>query len=166
MFADAADTITTTVTPSGGWSDPAAWAALGKEIGPGGLYTFLLLGFGLFMVWYVCSRVCRYLFGPNGLLERLFGPNGLLERAWQGFQQFLTTMTDNTATTARTLECHMHSCVQLHASGGPCNVEDLREGVHGLAELGRAAGTQLGVDVSSAVEQVHKSLRRAPQSAA
>jgi len=129
---------------SGNWSDPTSWGNLAAAIGVGGFFGALILVAVCLFVAYV--------------LRRLFGPGGPVEVVVRRLIAFLDSLEKNSAVTQQTLQAHLVSCNQIHAPGGPCNVEDFRVAGHAFAEMGRKLAADLGADVAPQADRVHAAL--------
>ena len=149
IFAQA--TTTTTVTPSGAWADPAAWAEFTKTVGLGGfLFVFVTLVTAAF-VWK---------FGGI-IVNRLFGENGVIERGYNAMSSFLEATKANQDRISILFSNHINSCQQIHEPMGPCNVKDMRLAGHSAAEALRelARGTPNEKTVAEHTDDMHAILR-------
>ena len=140
-------TTTTTVTPSGNWSDPTSWASLVDKIGVGGfLFVF-------------CSLVAAFLAWKWGtvIVNCLFGEKGYIALFYARLDTFLGHVEENQKVLTTTMETHLGNCTTIHAPGGPCNVVDMREAGHAAAEALRKIGN--GKPCDTEADAMHKALR-------
>jgi hypothetical protein len=145
-----ATTTTTTITPSGSWSDPASWSSLVDKIGVGGfLFVFVCL-LSAFLAWKWGTIIVQCLFGEKGYIQLFYAR----------LDTFLGHVEENQTTLTKTMETHLNNCAQIHTSGGPCNVADLREAGHAAAEALRKIGQNQTCDVEA--ERIHAALRSQP----
>jgi len=148
LFAET--TTTTTITPSGNFSDPNSWTGFIEKTGIPAFYgTLIILGVAFFawkFGWFFATAI--------------FGEQGWIAKFKERLDVFLERLEKAIETISQTQANQTNFCQQQHKPGGSANIEDIRSIAYDFADIAKKIGDGVGADVTKNVENIHENLRR------